>query len=294
MAEITAIGLGELLWDMLPGGRQLGGAPANFAYHMNSLGGVGIPVSRVGDDALGRDAVAELTGRGLSCDHVGLDPAHPTGTVGAVLDAEGVATYHFPDDVAWDFLSFGPATVALADSVQAVCFGSLAQRSPVSRRSVRALLRAAPHALRIFDVNLRQHFHDQDVIRASLRLAHVLKINDDELREVSRLFCLPDGERAALETLIRRHDLRLAVLTRGGRGSLIVSPDGVSDLPGRAVAVVDTIGAGDAFTAAMTLAYLDGASLDEINAYASAVAAFVCSRAGAMPSMDPALRVDAR
>ncbi len=292
MPRVTAIGLGELLWDVLPGGRQLGGAPANFAFHANSLGGLGVPVSRVGDDALGREALALLAQRGLCPDHVSVDSAHPTGTVDAVLDEAGVATYVFPDDVAWDHLAFDQRTRALAASAQVICFGSLAQRSPVSRRAVRSLLRGAPDALIVFDVNLRQNFYDQDVIRASLRLADVLKINDDELRVLTRLFCLPQGERAALETLLCRHNLALAVLTRGARGSLLVSPGAASDLQGRSVPVVDTVGAGDAFTAAFSLAYLRGASLDEINRYASAVAAHVCGRAGAMPPMDPALRID--
>ena len=290
MAGITAIGLGEILWDVLPDGRTLGGAPANFAYHVNALGGTGIPVSRVGDDALGRETLAALVDRSVSVEHVATDPDHPTGTVLAELDADGVASYTFPDDVAWDFLAPDEAGLALAARADAVCFGSLAQRSPASRRAVRAMLRAAPDALKIFDINLRQNFYDSATIRASLGLADVLKLNDAELAVLTEMFCLPARERDALDLLVRRYDLRLAALTRGGEGSLLIAPHGFSDLPGAPVRVVDTIGAGDAFAAAMTLALLAGDSLEEVNRYAAQVAVAACGRQGGMPDMDPSLR----
>lgn len=283
MAVFTAIGLGELLWDVLPDGRKLGGAPANFAYHFGALGGYGVPVSRVGDDELGREALAVLAEHGVPTDHVSIDPAHPTGTVNASIDAEGVATYAFPDDVAWDFLDFGSPTMELASAADVICFGSLAQRSPVSERAIYSLLAAAPGALKVFDVNLRQHFHTPARVLASLAVADVLKINDDELRRLAGWYSLPDDEEAALAALLDAHNLSLTVLTRGGAGSLILSPDGRSELPGRPVEVVDTIGAGDSFTAAMTLGVLHGLDLDEVNEYASRVAGFVCGQSGAMP-----------
>lgn len=290
MSRFTAMGLGEILWDVLPGSRTLGGAPANFAYHLNALGGTGIPVSRVGDDALGREALAALSARAIPVGHITRDPDHPTGTVQAELDAQGVASYTFPDNVAWDFLAPNKADLALAGQVDALCFGTLAQRSPTSRRTLRALLRAAPNALKIYDINLRQNFFDSGLIRASLGLADILKLNDDELVILTEMFCLPKDEHDALDLLMRRYDLKLAALTRGGRGSLLLAPGAMSDLPGQSATVIDTIGAGDAFSAAMTLAYLHGDSLDEINRYASEVAGVVCGRPGAMPEMPETLR----
>lgn len=291
MRKITALGLGETLWDVLPDGKKLGGAPANFAYHVNALGGTGIPVSRIGDDDLGRETLAELRTHAVSTDHISIDPAHPTGTVDAAIDADGVATYTFPDDVAWDFLAFDDATLALAASADAICFGTLAQRSTLSREAMYGLLEAAPQALKVYDINLRQDFHTPDRIRASLNRADALKINDDELAFITPEFSLPTTERDALEELMNEHALSLAVLTRGDKGSLIITPDGVSDQPGKPAKVVDTIGAGDSFTAAMVLAHLNGLPLDTVNDYAATVAAYVCGQAGAMPTMPKSLYV---
>nr|WP_321259665.1 carbohydrate kinase [uncultured Pseudodesulfovibrio sp.] len=285
MEPVFAVGLGEILWDVLPYKRMLGGAPANFAYHMNGLGGAGVPVSCVGDDKLGREALSLLASHGVNIDGISIDPVHPTGTVNARIDRHGVATYAFSDDVAWDFLSLNDAAIALAAKAGAVCFGTLAQRSEVSRRAIHQFLGAASRALRVYDINLRQSFYTPEVIGQSLDVADVLKINDDELVLVRKMLSLPVGEREALEALMLRHSLKLAVLTRGDKGSLIMSPDEVSDLPGVPVEVVDTIGAGDSFTAAMVLAYLDGQSLDEINEYATKVAAYVCGCSGAMPEI---------
>lgn len=291
MQELTAVGLGEILWDVLPDGRKLGGAPANFAHHVNQLGGVGIPVSRIGDDPLGHEALAVLSENHIESSYVTVDPEHPTGTVNATIDEQGVATYVFPDNVAWDFMTMREVDLGLAARADIICFGTLAQRSPVSREGIRSFLTAAPRALKIYDINLRQDFHTPDRIRDSLGLADVLKINDDELALVSGMFGLPTGQREALQALLEAHHLKLAVLTRGGDGALILSPDAVSDLPGVPVDVVDTIGAGDSFTAAMSLAYLKGWSLDRINRHAAGVAAYVCGRAGAMPSLPRELKI---
>lgn len=291
MKKITAIGLGEILWDVLPDGRKLGGAPANFAYHVNALGGTGVPVSRIGDDELGRETLAELRTHGVTANHISIDPDHPTGTVDAAIDAHGVATYTFPDNVAWDFLAFADATLALATSADAICFGTLAQRSAMSRTAMYSLLDAAPQALKVYDINLRQDFHTPDRIRASLDRANVLKINDDELAFITPEFGLPASEQDALGALVNTYDLTLAVLTRGDKGSLIVTPDGISDQPGKPAEVVDTIGAGDSFTAAMVLAHLNGLPLDTVNDYAATVAAHVCAQAGAMPIVPESLHI---
>ncbi|WP_338668482.1 carbohydrate kinase family protein [Pseudodesulfovibrio methanolicus] len=291
MQPILAVGLGEILWDVLPQTRLLGGAPANFAYHLNALGGAGVPVSRVGDDNLGREALSLLVCLGLNIDAVSLDPDHPTGTVDARVDADGVATYVFPDDVAWDFLTLDQSALTLAANADAVCFGSLAQRAEVSRRAVHRFLAGASKALKVFDINLRQDFYTPALLAASLDAADVLKINDAELDTVTRLFSLPPGEQPALRALMERHGLELAVLTRGDKGSLLLSSDTVADLPGEPVGVVDTIGAGDAFTAALVLGYLKQWPLDKINRYAAKVAAYVCTQPGAMPEVPDELRL---
>lgn len=290
MSNYTAIGLGEILWDVMPQGRKLGGAPANFAYHVNALGGSGIPVSRIGDDALGRETLDELADHGVSTDHISIDPGHPTGTVDAAVDKDGVATYTFPDDVAWDFLAFDENALRLAETADAVCFGTLAQRSDRSRRAIHQFLEAARQALKIYDINLRQDFFGKGRILASLQRADVLKINDDELKIVSALLDLAGDEETCLRRIMEQHALKLAVLTRGGEGSLILSPDNRSDLPGAPTTVVDTIGAGDSFTAAMALGYLHGLPLDAINRHAARVAAHVCGQAGGMPIMPAGLR----
>jgi len=291
MEQYLAVGLGEILWDVLPDSRMLGGAPANFAYHINSLGGVGVPVSRVGNDELGREALSMLVMSGLNVDVVSLDSEHPTGTVDAVVDADGVASYIFPDNVAWDFITLDEATLHLATNVDAVCFGSLAQRSEVSRKAIRHFLQVAENALKVFDINLRQQFYTPEILATSLDIADVLKINDEELALVSGMFGLPDDEQAALRKLMDRHHLDLAVLTRGGCGSLLLSRDAVSDLSGGPVCVVDTIGAGDSFTAAMVLGYLNGHTLDGINRHAAKVAEYVCSQSGGMPPLPADLQI---
>ncbi len=194
MTKFTAIGLGEILWDVLPGGRKLGGAPANFAYHVNQLGGTGIPVSRVGDDVLGHEALETLLAKGVITEFISVDPAHPTGTVDAAVDDDGVASYTFPDNVAWDYLTLDGDTLALAAKADVICFGTLAQRASVSRKAVRDFLIAAPQALKIYDINLRQDFFTPDRIRNSLDMADVLKINDEELALVIDMFDLPPGQ----------------------------------------------------------------------------------------------------
>ena len=292
MTRHLAIGLGEILWDVLPDTRLLGGAPANFAYHVNALGGAGIPVSRVGDDALGAEALSILATNGLNIDAVSVDPVHPTGTVDARIDADGVATYTFPDNVAWDFITLDKNARSLAAGADAICFGTLAQRSEASRSAIHDFLRAAPGALKICDINLRQKFYSRAIITCSLELADVLKINDDELAILTVMFSLPHDEKEALQALMDHHWLKLCVLTRGDRGSLVLSRDTVSDLPGQSVDVVDTIGAGDAFTAALALAYLNGWDLDALHRRAAEVAAYVCTRPGAMPRMPDGLRID--
>jgi len=292
MTDIVVAGLGEALWDVLPDGEQIGGAPVNFAYHITALGGRGLPVSTVGDDERGRRALEELSARGLPVSAISVDPARPTGYVAANVDEKGVAHYVFPDDVAWDNLTFSPETLGRARTLAAVSFGTLAQRSPVSRQAIACFLSAMPEkALKVFDVNLRQNFYSREVIERSLKRADMLKISDEELPVLRSMFDLTGDDASVLHALLRKNCLRICVLTRGARGGLLVSVDEISDHPGVAAEVADTIGAGDAFSAAVVLGHLLGLSLDEINERANRLAAFVCSQSGAMPAIPAELKL---
>ena len=275
------VGIGEILWDMLPSGKALGGAPANFAYHAGRLGEEGWAVSAVGDDALGREILELVASKGLHSMIAVTDK--PTGTVQVELDDRGVPAYSIMEDVAWDNIPFTPEMEELAKRADAVCFGSLVQRMN-SRPSVMSFIRAMrPDALKVFDINLRQHYYSCEVIVESLMLADILKINDEEIRIVAGMLGLSDDAVTACRELIGSFGLRLVILTKGPEGSEVITadkviPQGVDD-----VEIVDTVGAGDSFTAAFTVAYLRGDTLAEAQRLASATASYVCSRKGAMP-----------
>ncbi len=277
----TIVGIGEILWDMLPSGKALGGAPANFAYHAGRLGEEGWAVSAVGDDVLGREILDLVKSKGLRNLIAVTDK--PTGTVQVELDDRGVPAYNIMEDVAWDNIPFTPEMEELAKRADAVCFGSLVQRMN-SRPSVMRFIRAMrPDALKVFDINLRQHYYSCEVLEESLMLADILKINDEEIRIVAGMLGLSDDAVTACRELIGNYGLRLVILTKGPEGSEVITadkviPQGVDD-----VEIVDTVGAGDSFTAAFTVAYLRGDSLAEAQRLASATASYVCSRKGAMP-----------
>ena len=288
----VVLGIGELLWDLLPAGPQVGGAPANFARHAQALGAAAHVVARVGDDQLGRGLVENLLEAGLAVDGIQIDTIHPTGTVTVAVDAGGQPNFTIHENVAWDHLEATPAALDLARKADALCFGSLAQRSGASRAAIRQLIAAAPsHALRIFDMNLRQQFYDAEILRESLDRADVCKLNDAELPVAARLLeCEGDSEESLLENLRVRHGLHLVVCTRGGRGSLLLGQGTRCDHPGVSATVRDTVGAGDAFTAVVAMGLLRNRPLEEISRAANEIAAFVCSRDGATPSLPEALR----
>ena len=281
----TIIGLGEVLWDLLPGGRQLGGAPANFAYFANLLGERGIVASRVGNDELGREATVRLRQLGSSTEFLQRDPDHPTGTVQVRVDNAGQPQFEIAQPVAWDFLQWTAGWKQLAEEADAVCFGSLAQRSPGSRQAILQFLRATrPETLRVFDVNLRPPFYSAEVVEESLPLAQIIKLNQDELPVMTRLLGATfSNERAAAEMLLRKHGAKLVCMTRGSCGSLLVGEQGIVEHPGFRVPVADTVGAGDAFTATLVHYYLRGASPQEMNEVANRVGAWVASQVGATP-----------
>jgi len=281
----SIVGLGEILWDMLPGGKELGGAPANFAYHAQALGASACVVSCVGSDPLGDEILALLDEVDLDRHSLAVDPARPTGTVSVSLDAKGVPTYVIHTDVAWDFIPWSDSLADLAASASAVCFGSLCQRSPVSRRTIRTFLKnTSPDSLRVFDVNLRQSFYDRDIIHESCELSNIVKLNDDELPVLARLLGLRrETTSDLLRELVNTYSLRLIALTRGSHGSVLCTPDEVSEHAGYPAHVVDTVGAGDSFTAAIVMGVLNGEKLDRINDSANRLASYVCSQKGAMP-----------
>lgn len=285
------VGIGEVLWDLLPDGRQLGGAPANFTYHATALGADTRLVSRVGRDALGRETLERLGQLGVSTECVEIDEERPTGSVGVTVGVGGQPQYEIHENVAWDAIRGEAAARQAVAAADAVCFGSLAQRSAVSRASIQVLVSTAPaSALRIFDINLRQHYHSREIIEQSLSLANVLKVNDAELPRLVEWFGITGDVRAQIQQLVARFGLRAVVLTRGGDGSLLYADSQWSDRPGAPTTIVDTIGAGDSFTAAMTLGLLKGWDLDRINDHANRLAAFVCSQAGATPSLPESFR----
>ena len=279
------IGVGELLWDLLPSGKQLGGAPANFTYHAHALGADARVVSRVGRDALGREAIDRLRAAGQSTVGIGVDDALQTGAVTVDVQPDGQPRFTIHENVAWDRLVIDETSLAFARRANAICFGSLAQRCEQSRDAVRTIVATTPaSALRVFDINLRQNFYSIEIVESSLGLANALKLNDGELPVLAAMFGLDGDARKQLALLSQRFGLRAIALTRGAAGSLLLAEGTWSEHPGAQVKVVDAVGAGDAFTAAWTLGLLAGSPLDAINQRANEVAAFVCTQPGAMPA----------
>lgn len=286
------VGLGEVLWDVYPDAARFGGAPANFACHAASLDAESWLASSVGVDEPGDRALDTLRRHGVQCACVARDAEHPTGRVDVTLDSMGRPSYEIADDTAWDHLSRSDALDSLARRCDAVCFGTLAQRSSRSRDTIRQFVKATPpSALRMFDVNLRRQFYDAAVIDQSLRLANALKLNEEELPIVARLGGVTESKpRDAMRALMNIYSLRLVALTRGPDGATLIAGAEESTSPAPTTTVVDTVGAGDAFTAAVVLDFLAGLPLAEINAHANAVASFVCSQPGAVAALPDRLR----
>lgn len=279
--------MGEALWDMLPEGKQLGGAPANFAYHVSQFGLESRVVSAVGQDKLGTEILDSFRVRQLAS-LIETVP-YPTGTVQVELDAAGVPCYNIKEGVAWDNIPYTSALDELARHTGAVCFGSLAQRSVVSRETIHRFLdvvAATSDTLRIFDINLRQSFYTKDIICDSLRRCNVLKINDEELVAVSRMLGYPGIDlQDKCWILLAKYNLKMLILTCGVNGSYVFMPGEVSFVETPKVQVADTVGAGDSFTAAFTAAILRGRSVKEAHKLAVETSAYVCTQQGAMPGL---------
>ena len=286
----TIVGLGEALWDCLPEGKKLGGAPANFAYHAGQFGFDTLAVSALGEDALGDETIGALEEHKLNY----LMPRipYPTGTVQVTLDEQGIPTYNIREGVAWDNIPFTDEIEKVANNCRAVCFGSLAQRSVVSRETIGKFLDATPaDCVKIFDINLRQSFYTKEIVEQSMRRCNILKINDEELVVVSRMFGLPDlDEEKRCKQLISEYNLDILVLTCGTNGSYVFTADKSYYQPTPKVQVADTVGAGDSFTGSFCAALLKGMPIHEAHALAVKVSAFVCTQNGAMPELPRNLR----
>jgi len=280
------VGLGEVLWDHLPDRTCLGGAPANFAYITTLMGDQGMVASRVGEDSAGLEALRRMEELGLNIDHIQTDRQRQTGSVTVRLDGHGLPRFDIAHPVAWDFMEWTEDWQHLAEKADAVCFGSLAQRSDESRSTIRHFLKAtSSRTVKIFDVNLRQSYYSPEVLTESMELADIVKLNDEELPKIMRLSRVPHkDELSSAQWLLRTHDLKLVCITRGGKGSLLVRHKDSSQHPGFCVRVADTVGSGDAFTAGLVHEYLQGASLDLMNEVANLVGAWVASEVGAMPA----------
>lgn len=287
MTDGLVIGMGEALWDILPDGKKIGGAPANFAYHVKQFGLDSFAVSAVGEDALGEELLQQFDEKGVTY-HIDSVP-YPTGTVIVELDADGVPQYNIRENVAWDNIPFTPELEEMARRTRAVCFGSLAQRNVVSRETINRFLDAVPDDgahLKVFDINLRQDFYTKEIIKDSLQKCNILKINDEELVIVSRLFGYPGLD---LENkcwlLMGKYNLKMLILTCGENGSYVFTPGEVSIQKTPKVNVEDTVGAGDSFTAAFIANILKGRDVKEAHRIAVETSAYVCTQKGAMPKL---------
>lgn len=285
------VGLGEVLWDMLPEGRKIGGAPVNFAYHAGQFGIDTMAVSAIGNDKLGEDTIAEMNGKHLN--HIFPSVPYPTGSVQVKLDEKGVPAYDIKENVAWDNIPFTNEIESVARNCQAVCFGSLAQRNAVSRSTIRKFIESTPSGcIRIFDINLRQNFYTSNVIRDSLEHCNILKINDEEIMLVSRMFNYDSSNiENVCRTIMEDFSLEMIILTCGTKGSYIFTKGGVSFMPTPKVNVADTVGAGDSFTGSFCAAILRGLPVAEAHKKAVEVSAYVCTQNGAMPEIPESMKL---
>lgn len=275
-------GIGELLWDVLPSGKQLGGAPFNFAYYSGQAGCESYVISAIGNDELGREILDGVSRVGVCGEYIQTN-SYPTSTVTVRLDDNGLPEYVIHENVAWDYICANEEMDKLSKKLDAICFGSLAQRNSFSAKTIYSFLESTkPSCLKVFDINLRQKYYNKETINKSLQLANALKLNDEELTALSGYFELTGSIRDQLNILIEKFDLQCIMYTMGSKGSIIITPDDYSEMEAPKVKVSDTVGAGDAFTAIFIAGLLQNKPLVEIHEKATEVAAFVCTQIGAI------------
>jgi len=278
------IGIGEILWDLLPEGKQLGGAPTNFAYHARQLGHHSSIISSVGNDELGREIIQNIKDTGIVSFIDTIDK--PTGTVSVQLDKNGIPNYVIHEDVAWDFITPSESALEFASQTDAICFGSLAQRAETSYYSIQEILKTVPDtALKVFDINMRQRFYSENIISKSLKKANVLKINDEEILVFAEMFGISGDEFEIMHQILDNYNLKILALTKGAEGSWLISQEEDSYLDTPEVRVADTVGAGDSFTAGLVSGLLNNKPLKEIHRSAVDISAFVCTQKGATPTL---------
>ena len=288
--KFKIIGLGEILWDILPEGKELGGAPTNFAYYISKLGQIGIVASKVGNDSLGKEILGSMDKLNLNKKYIQIETNYPTGTVSVELNSNGQPDYTIHRNVAWDFLDFNDSWKHLAIEADVICFGILAQRSSKSKNTISEFLRSArPEAIKLLDINIRQNFYSKEVIEQSLKHSNILKLNTDELKIIRDLFTYSNNKNEIdlCFEIINDFKLDLLCLTRGENGSLVLNKKEYYEHTGYKVSVSDTIGAGDAFTAAMIVKYMKGKTLREISDLANRLGSWVSSQSGPTAELKP-------
>jgi fructokinase len=287
--KYTVIGIGEILWDLLPDGKMLGGAPINFAYHASQLGAVGVAISSVGKDELGREILKSVDTKGVvNCISVN---KYPTGTVGVILK-DGIADYTIYENVAWDFIELSKVSTIMLQQADAICFGTLAQRNIVSHDAIMTALKLVPEkCLKVYDINLRQKYYNADLISKSLISSNVFKINDDEIELFKHLFKMDGNEVELSQKIMKTYSIEYLALTKGDKGSYLFWKDDISFMPTPVVDVEDTIGAGDSFTSALVMGILNNLPIKEIHRKAVEISAFVCTQKGATPVLNESLLI---
>jgi len=278
-------GIGELLWDILPSGKHLGGAPCNFTFHAMQTDCAGFIVSATGNDELGDELTKVITELGLSTRYLQKNE-HPTSTVSVELDKNGQPEFHIHENVAWDHIKWNKNMESLAGDLDAVCFGTLAQRNPESEFSIKSFIAATkPECLKIFDVNLRQNYYSKEAIINSLNFSDILKLNEDELPVLSDYFGFSGSAEKQVDQILRYFGLKFVVYTLGSKGSIVMSETEVSFTEAPKIKIADTVGAGDAFTAVFMAGLLKGIPLKETHEKATRAAAYVCTQKGATPKL---------
>jgi fructokinase len=288
--SFNAVGLGEALFDIFPTGKKLGGAPVNFAYHLKSLGIESYPVSAVGKDETGRELIHTIQSKLLSTKYIQVNTEYPTGIIKVELAEHGIPNYNIYHNVAWDNIEMNDELVNLARKCNVVCFGTLAQRSEVSKQTIISFIEnVSVNCIRVYDINLRQNYYSSEIIDNNLQLATVLKLNDHELSIVAPIFGYLGSIESILSNLISNFGLKLIALTKGSEGSTLVSLDNKSTMKPETISVIDTVGAGDAFTAGLVYGMLMDFESDKSHSIANKLASFVCSKKGATPTLEEAL-----